>query len=87
MAVTDQFRAGCNFSAISGTDPKALKWDRQGYAHLASLADNQSQESFVARTESFEYWDENVPHHKIQTMSEYLQDVRCSIPSPAVRAN
>ncbi|MBE3041225.1 hypothetical protein IMZ48_01285 [Candidatus Bathyarchaeota archaeon] len=85
METADRVRAGCNFSAISGTDPKALKWDRLGYAHLAKLADTASSESFVAKTDSFEYWDENVPHHKIQTMSEYLQDVRWWISEVAER--
>ncbi|KAF9892401.1 hypothetical protein FE257_001509 [Aspergillus nanangensis] len=52
--------AGCNFSAISGTDTNALKWDRLGYAHLKSLAFNQPDEAFVKRTPSIELWDENV---------------------------
>lgn len=75
-SIAKGFSAGCNFSALSGSDPNALKWDRLGYAHLARLADSVSKEAFVSRTESFEYWDENVPHDKIKNMSEYLQDVR-----------
>jgi hypothetical protein len=69
-------RAGCNFSAISGSDANALRWDRLGYAHLAKLATELSRESFVLRTESIEYWDENITHDKIKAMAEYLEDVR-----------
>ncbi|KAJ2965436.1 hypothetical protein NUW58_g10887 [Xylaria curta] len=67
-------KAGCNFSAISGTDPNALKWDQAGYVHLSKLAAQSPEQSFVLRTPSVEYWDENIPHDKIQTMSEYLED-------------
>lgn len=69
-------RAGCNFSAISGSDANALKWDRLCYSHLTKLASEQPKESFVVRTPSTEFWDENVPHAKIKAMSEYLEDVR-----------
>lgn len=69
-------RAGCNFSAISGSDPKALRWDRLGYAHLSKTASQRPGESYVQRTPSTEFWDEDVPHDKIQAMSEYLEDVR-----------
>lgn len=75
-------RAGCNFSAISGTDANALRWDRLGYEHLRNLASEIPEQTYVQRTPSIEYWDENVPRHKIQTMSEYLEDVRRPIPSP-----
>ncbi|KAH6675236.1 hypothetical protein F5X68DRAFT_140256, partial [Plectosphaerella plurivora] len=68
--------AGCNFSAISGTDPNALKWDRAGYAHLARLASRNPDEAFVQRTPSIEFWDSQVPHDKISTMAEYLEDFR-----------
>ncbi|SPN96474.1 probable D-amino-acid oxidase [Cephalotrichum gorgonifer] len=68
--------AGCNFSAISGTDTNALRWDRLGYAHLAKLATEQPRESFVRRTESIEYWDENIPHDKIKSMADYLEDFK-----------
>lgn len=67
-------RAGCNFSAISGTDENALKWDKLGYAHLAKLATQQPDESFVKRTPSTELWDEKVPKDKIRHMSDYLED-------------
>jgi hypothetical protein len=69
------FRAGCNFSAISGSDANALKWDRLGYSHLTKLASERPDETFVHRTPSTELWDENVPHDKIKAMSEYLEDV------------
>lgn len=71
----DGSRAGCNYSAISGNDENALRWDRLGYAHLAKLASEQSDEAFIKRTPSIEFWDENVPRDKIKTMSEYLEDV------------
>ncbi|KAJ4248789.1 D-aspartate oxidase [Fusarium torreyae] len=66
--------AGCNFSAISGTDANALKWDKAGYFHLSKLASERPEESFVRRTPSTEYWDDNGPRDKIQAMSEYLED-------------
>jgi len=68
-------RAGCNFSAISGSDANALRWDKLGYSHLSKLASERPEETFVRRTESIELWDEDVPHHKIKEMSEYLEDV------------
>ncbi|RFU76056.1 d-amino acid [Trichoderma arundinaceum] len=68
--------AGCNFSAISGTDANALRWDRMGYAHLSKLASEQPQEAYVHWTPSTELWDEVIPHDKIKHMSEYLRDFR-----------
>ncbi|KAF9881540.1 FAD dependent oxidoreductase [Colletotrichum karsti] len=68
--------AGCNFSAISGSDTNALKWDRLGYAHLCNLASEAERESFVKRTPSVEMWDEVVPHEKIKSMSDYLEDFK-----------
>ncbi|CVK92018.1 probable D-amino-acid oxidase [Fusarium mangiferae] len=68
--------AGCNFSAISGTDANAIKWDRHGYAHLKKLAAEDSDKSFVKRTPSIEFWDDNVPHDKIKAMADYLDDFR-----------
>lgn len=50
-----------------------------GYAHLTKLASENPDESFVHRTPSTELWDEEIPHGKIKTMSEYLEDVRISI--------
>ncbi|KAL0938618.1 d-amino acid oxidase, partial [Colletotrichum truncatum] len=68
--------AGCNFSAISGSDANALKWDRLGYSHLCRLASEVGPESFVQRTPSIEMWDEVVPHDKIRFMAEYLEDFK-----------
>lgn len=68
-------RAGCNFSAISGTDANALRWDKKGYSHLAKLASDKPDETFVSWTPSTELWDEDVPTDKIKHMSEYLEDV------------
>ncbi|KAL2831398.1 hypothetical protein BDW59DRAFT_157826 [Aspergillus cavernicola] len=68
--------AGCNFSAISGTDSNALRWDRLGYSHLLRLASDRPDESFVHRTPSVEFWDENIPHDKIKAMAAYLEDFR-----------
>lgn len=47
-----------------------------GYAYLTKLATERSEESYVKRTPSTEYWEETVPHDKIKHMSEYLEDVR-----------
>lgn len=68
-------RAGCNFSAISGSDANALKWDSAGYSHLMRLANNDSEASYVKRTPSIEMWDEDIPENKIKDMSKYLEDV------------
>ncbi|KAF6814087.1 d-amino acid oxidase, partial [Colletotrichum musicola] len=68
--------AGANFSAISGSDENALRWDRLGYGHLTQLASTVAQESFVKRTPSIEYWDEAVSEDKIKSMSEYLEDFK-----------
>ncbi|KAF9873366.1 d-amino acid oxidase [Colletotrichum karsti] len=68
--------AGANFSAISGSDKNALRWDRLGYSHLTQLASSVGQESFVRRTPSIEYWDEAVSEDKIKSMSEYLEDFK-----------
>jgi hypothetical protein len=67
-------RAGCNFSAISGTDAYAIKWDMHGYKHLRKLASENSEKTFVKKTPSIEYWDDNVPHDKIKAMGNYLED-------------
>ncbi|PTB38477.1 uncharacterized protein TrAFT101_011424 [Trichoderma asperellum] len=69
--------AGCNFSAISGSDPNALRWDQLGYSHLCKLASQgEPHRTFVQRTPSIELWDEDVPEEKIKHMSEYLEDFR-----------
>lgn len=68
-------RAGCNFSAISGSDANALKWDCAGYSHLMKLASTNPDTSYVHRTPSIEMWDEDIPENKIKDMSQYLQDV------------
>nr|XP_036586356.1 d-amino acid oxidase [Colletotrichum truncatum]KAF6796763.1 d-amino acid oxidase [Colletotrichum truncatum] len=68
--------AGANFSAISGSDENALRWDRLGYRHLTQLATSAGQESYIKRTPSVEYWDEAVSEDKIQSMSEYLEDFK-----------
>ncbi|KAJ4420835.1 D-aspartate oxidase [Gnomoniopsis sp. IMI 355080] len=68
--------AGCNFSAISGTDENALKWDRMGYSHLSRLASQCPEKAFVRWTPSIELWDEDVPAERIHHMSEYLKDFR-----------
>ncbi|CAG9942591.1 unnamed protein product [Clonostachys rosea f. rosea IK726] len=68
--------AGCNFSAISGSDANALKWDRLGYTHLSKLASEKPEATHVQRTPSTELWDDDVPHEKIKAMSEYLEDFR-----------
>ncbi|KAJ4201515.1 D-aspartate oxidase [Fusarium falciforme] len=72
--------AGCNFSAISGRDKNALRWDKLGYAHLSKLASRGSSETFVRRAPSFEYWDDQVPHEKIKDMADYLEDFQVVSP-------
>lgn len=67
-------RAGANFSAISGSTPNALHWDRISYPLLLQMADDPSF-PYVKRTESFEYWDEMPAQEKIDSMASYLQDV------------
>ncbi|PHH91909.1 hypothetical protein CDD83_9776 [Cordyceps sp. RAO-2017] len=68
--------AGCNFSGISGSDDKALRWDQLGYAHLGKLATETGDSAFVARTPSIEYWDVDAPYAKIKASSAYLEDFR-----------
>lgn len=46
-----------------------------GYTHLAKLATQQPDESFVKRTPSTELRNEKVPKDKIKHMSDYLEDV------------
>ncbi|KAM0347306.1 hypothetical protein ACHAPU_004825 [Fusarium lateritium] len=80
--------AGCNFSAISGTDLNAIKWDKLCYQHLRKLASEVSDQAFVKRTPSVEFWDDNVPHDKIKAMGGYLEDVSeehyyCLLPQQA----
>jgi hypothetical protein len=69
------YRAGANFSAISGGDANALRWDRLGYSHMMKLAKKHGKEACIAKTPSFEYWDEMPARGKIDSMAEYLQDV------------
>ncbi|KAH7024407.1 FAD dependent oxidoreductase [Microdochium trichocladiopsis] len=68
--------AGCNFSAISGTDANALKWDREGYKYLRELWAKHGKDAYVQRTPSVEFWDEQIPSDKIKFMSEYLEDFK-----------
>ncbi|KAL5116473.1 D-aspartate oxidase [Pleosporales sp. CAS-2024a] len=69
-------RAGANFSAISGGDENALRWDRLGYAHMMKLAEEHGMEACIAKTPSFEYWDEMPQRTKIDSMAEYLKDFK-----------
>lgn len=68
-------RAGANFSAISGNDANALRWDKNGYSRLMEMASTNSAKSFVRKTKSTEYWDEKPSEAKIASMATYLQDV------------
>jgi hypothetical protein len=77
--VTDliKCRAGANFSGISGGDANALRWDRAGYTLMVEMIDKQMTEAkYLAKTDSTEYWDEMPQPDKIQSMTEYLRDVR-----------
>ncbi|KAI8939856.1 hypothetical protein NX059_003591 [Plenodomus lindquistii] len=66
--------AGANFSAISGGDANALRWDKLGYSHMMKLAETCGEEAYISKTPSFEYWDEMPPQNKIDSMSGYLKD-------------
>jgi D-amino-acid oxidase len=68
-------RAGANFSAISGGDANALRWDKLGYGHMMKLAEEHGIEACISKTPSFEYWDEMPSRTKIDSMAEYLKDV------------
>ncbi|KAH7401172.1 hypothetical protein DE146DRAFT_736110 [Phaeosphaeria sp. MPI-PUGE-AT-0046c] len=68
--------AGANFSAISGGDPNALRWDKLGYGHMMKLAEMHGEEACIAKTPSFEYWDEVPSRAKIDSMAQYLHDFR-----------
>lgn len=68
-------RAGANFSAISGGDANALRWDKLGYAHMMKLAEKHGVEACISKTPSFEYWDEMPSRTKINSMAQYLKDV------------
>ncbi|KAL5428493.1 hypothetical protein PMIN05_011029 [Paraphaeosphaeria minitans] len=66
--------AGANFSAISGGDANALRWDKYGYQHMMKLAEEHGTEACISKTPSFEYWDELPSKTKIESMSGYLED-------------
>ncbi|KAI1837713.1 hypothetical protein DTO006G1_4628 [Penicillium roqueforti] len=68
--------AGANFSAISASDPNALRWDKIGYMYLLDLAAKDGKNAFVKETPSVEYWDELPAHEKIDSMVEYLKDFK-----------
>ncbi|KAK9781158.1 putative D-amino acid oxidase [Seiridium cardinale] len=68
--------AGANFSAISGSDSNALRWDRAGYQYLMNMAKRVGKACFIQPATSTEYWDEEISHEKIQSLSEYLEDFR-----------
>ncbi|KAJ5774395.1 hypothetical protein N7457_009291 [Penicillium paradoxum] len=68
--------AGANFSAISASDPNALRWDKLGYTYLLDLAARDGKNAFVKETSSTEYWDELPPRSKIESMAEYLKNFK-----------
>lgn len=73
-------RAGGNFSAISGNDANALKWDRAGYLEMWKLVESKSAEArFLAKTKSTEYFDKSPDADKVNSMSTYLKDVSASV--------
>ncbi|KAG4417263.1 hypothetical protein IFR04_009633 [Cadophora malorum] len=68
--------AGGNFSAISGNDANALKWDKAGYLEMWKLVETQSPEAkYLAKTKSTEYFDKLPDQDKIKSMSTYLKDL------------
>ncbi|BAE55934.1 unnamed protein product [Aspergillus oryzae RIB40] len=69
--------AGANFSGISGSDANALRWDQSGYSAMMSLIDAGAEEAkYLCKTESTEYWDQAPSQDKINSMTEYLRDIR-----------
>ena len=71
------FRAGANFSGISGNDANALRWDQSGYSAMMGLIDDGAEEAkYLSKTKSTEYWDQAPSQDKINSMTEYLRDVR-----------
>jgi D-amino-acid oxidase len=73
--VEKDVRAGANFSALSGGDANALRWDKLGYGHMMKLAEEHGVEACISKTPSLEYWDEMPSRTKIDSMAEYLQNV------------
>ena len=72
-------RAGANFSAISGGDANALRWDKFGYKQMMKLSEEHGVEACISKTPSYEYWDEAPPSTKVESMAEYLHDVIIAI--------
>ncbi|KAL6791472.1 FAD dependent oxidoreductase [Trichoderma sp. SZMC 28013] len=66
--------AGCNYSGVSGSSEDQLRWDRLGYSHLAKLAAEKSDEAYVVRTPSIEFWDEGISDIKLDNIRDYLED-------------
>ena len=62
-----------------------MRWDRFGYQHMMKLAEEHGSEACISKTPSFEYWDEMPSKTKIDSMSEYLEDVSTSISWPRQR--
>lgn len=77
-------RAGANFSAISGGDANALRWDKLGYGQMMKLAAKHGEEACVSPTASLEYWDEMPSKAKIESMAQYLKDVSIPGGNPSI---
>lgn len=43
---------------------------------MMRLAEQYGVEASISKTQSFEYWDEMPAKSKIESMAEYLKDVR-----------
>jgi D-amino-acid oxidase len=70
-------RAGANFSAISGNDANALRWDKEGYLAMWKLIEEGGVEAkFLKKTNSTEYFDKYPDPKKVDSMKTYLKDVR-----------
>ncbi|KAL3425239.1 d-amino acid oxidase [Phlyctema vagabunda] len=68
--------AGANFSAISGNDTNALRWDRAGYLAMWKLVEDGSSEAkYLKKTKSIEYFDMQPNPDKIESMKGYLKDL------------
>lgn len=69
-------RAGANFSAISGSDPNALRWDKHGYSTMMKLIETNADEAlYLSKSRSTEYFDDIPSMEKVDSMKEFLQDV------------
>ncbi|KAH8588832.1 putative D-amino acid oxidase [Bisporella sp. PMI_857] len=74
--------AGANFSAISGNDANALRWDQGGYLTIWAMIEAGGPEAkYLKKTPSTEYFDVEPDSNKIASMKKYLKDLVILPPS------